>query len=122
MTIETKQIEGEIQNVRKDFKAIEISNEWFNFFNPNKELVKGDKVKIIYTEKKKEDKVFNNIKNVEIIKEARVIPVKAITLSDPLSSQDKNTIIITAKDLFINNPEYTLEEWIDRVKYNRIKL
>lgn len=56
-----EQVEGEIQTIKKDRKALTIENVWYNSFTEiNKEFNKGDYVKISFGQKGD----FNNIKSL----------------------------------------------------------
>ena len=91
---EIKTYQGEIQAIRKDFKAFEIENSWYNVFdNSLKDFKKGDNVKVEYVENKQ----FKNIKSIKLIE-----PVKTQNLipkqnKDILASQ----ILSYSKDIFI---------------------
>jgi hypothetical protein len=91
---EIKTYQGEIQAIRKDFKAFEIENSWYNVFdNSLKDFKKGDNVKIEYVENKQ----FKNIKSIKLIE-----PVKTQNL---IPKQNKDTlasqILSYSKDIFI---------------------
>lgn len=89
------EILGEIQNVRKDSKGIQINNDWYMFFKPNKEIKKGDYVSLEY----KENKGFKNIKNIAIVEEVKEI--KEVPNKPKLELTTLNTIIMCAKDIKI---------------------
>lgn len=73
-----KEIIGEIQNIKSNRKSLAINGEWFNSFTLIPDSInKGQTVKITYTEKKVDDKVFKNIRSIEQIK-------KDINSSEPL--------------------------------------
>jgi hypothetical protein len=103
--METKEITGTIQAIRKDFKALEINNEWFNFFKANSEFKKGNIVVISYSV----NQGFNNIKKITLteskpeIKELKSIP-----------NQTQNTILMNVKDIIIadlnNKTTFSREE------------
>ena len=59
-----KIINGEVQAIRKDRKAVEVLGNWYNSrFKVLDDIEKGDYIKIEFTE----NKGFNNIKSYEIM-------------------------------------------------------
>lgn len=106
------EILGEIQNVRKDSKGIQINNDWYMFFKPNKEIKKGDYVSLEY----KENKGFKNIKNIAIVEEVKEI--KEVPNKPKLELTTLNTILMCAKDIKISciNNHYPRIEYKDIVK------
>jgi hypothetical protein len=93
----TKEIEGEIQNLSKDFKGIQIENIWYSSFYVIDDYSKGDQVKITYAENTKDGKTFRNIKHIEKI-ENKVNEVK-----NKMSDSTLNTMIMTVKEVYLNN-------------------
>lgn len=100
------EIKGEVQAVRKDGKALQIENNWYQFFKPNKAIQKGDIVKINYTV----NKDFNNIKKLDYIEVEPEIK-KESKVSNPekpklkLDTTTLNTIIMSAKDIKVAHVE-----------------
>jgi prefoldin subunit 5 len=95
MEKEIKTYQGEIQAIRKDFKALEIENSWYNAFDSSlKDFKKGDNVKIEFVENKQ----FKNIKSIQLIKP------NITNASNPIK-QNKDTlasqILSYSKDIFI---------------------
>lgn len=95
--METKEISGEVQNIRKDRKAIQIENVWYssNFKAIPETINKGDNVLIKYTEKGQ----FKNVKSIEKldIEESEKAPEKRIKDSTAV-----NNLVMCSKDIFIN--------------------
>ena len=97
------EIQGEVQNIRKDGKALQIENEWYQFFKPNKNVKKGDYVSLDYTE----NKGFRNIKKIAVyekeVKEEvkQEIKPKVLDNEKKLDTTTFNTILMTAKDIKI---------------------
>ena len=93
------EINGEIQNLRKDRKALQIEGIWYNsnFKELDKDLKKGMNVLIKFT--KKGD--FNNIKSVEILDKPKLNLSKLSIFKKEISDTCKNCIIMTAKDFAI---------------------
>ena len=96
------EINGEIQNLKKDRKALQIDGIWYNsnFKELDKEIEKGMNVLIKFT--KKGD--FNNIKSVEILDRPKSNNgYRKILQGDKKEISDtcKNCIIMTAKDFAI---------------------
>ena len=91
------EINGEIQNLKKDRKALQIDGIWYNsnFKELDKEIEKGMNVLIKFT--KKGD--FNNIKSVEILDKLKsnILEKDKKEISDTC----RNCIIMTAKDFAI---------------------
>jgi len=99
------EIEGEIQNIRKDRKALQIDNEWYNShfkLIPN-DIQKGDFVKILFVIKND----FKNIKSVQVFKKAEIKSNKEI------NPQTFNSILMIARDLYIQRKDITIEEATD---------
>lgn len=111
--MENKIIEGEIQNIQQSRKSLTLNGLFFNSFTLIPEdIEKGSNVKITYNTKETKDKVFNNIKNIEIIKKV----IEEIKLSNEiaLTNQTLNTILMCAKDIQI--------AWIETAKANVIQI
>lgn len=90
------ELNDQIQNVRKDGKAIQIRDNWYNFFKPRLDIKKGMKVKLSYVE----NKGFNNIKTIEILENE---PIKELKILDIKEIDDKiaSMILSYSKDLCI---------------------
>ena len=110
----SNQVEGEIQSIRKDRKALAIEGVWYqsNFKLIPEEFKKGDFVKVTFNKKGE----FNNVKSIEKVKQ----DIKEDL--DILTSTDKNCILITAKDLYLDNKDIPLNEWIKEIKRLRENL
>ena len=64
-----KEITGEIQNIKPNRKSLTINGTWFNSFTLlDDSIKKGQNVKITYSEKEVDDKIFNNIKSLVQVK------------------------------------------------------
>ncbi len=128
---------GEIQNIRKDNKAIAILGNWYNSFKEIKDLKKGDNIKLIFTEKKLDNKVFKNIKSYELIEKTReqkeeirkdIARANALDILNKsfketeLTATDKNCIIMTAKDLAITFKDIPMEQWVKEIKRLRLNI
>jgi hypothetical protein len=86
---------GEIENIKKDFKAIQIEGVWYSSFKPITDLQKGQTVKLVYTE----NKGFKNIKTYEIIpKNKPTVITKEYNISDTTF----NTILMCSKEIYLN--------------------
>jgi len=107
------EIIDEVQNVRKDGKAIQIRNIWYNFFKPRLDVKKGMVVKLIYST----NKGFNNIKQIEIQREGEEGTKSKDSTNTPsrnplMPSDPKEALMLTSyiKDIFIavmnNSKEY----------------
>ena len=83
-----EQIEGLIERIRKDRKAISLgAGDWYNFYKPlNETFIKGDKVKITYSEKTVDNIVFKNANSMIKIKN-----------EEPLVEENKNNDKIKQK-------------------------
>ena len=89
------EIIGEVQNLKKDFKAIQISGEWYSSFKPLTDVQKGQTVKILYLE----NKGFKNIKTIEIIP---LNKPTVITKEYNISDTTFNTILMCSKEIYLN--------------------
>ena len=101
MKQEIKKITGEIQNIRKDRKALQIEEIWYQSnFNPIDESInKGDNIIIEYTEKGD----FKNIKSINFSQDnSEIIEAesKSIKLRD---STTINNLVMCSKDICISN-------------------
>lgn len=98
MEKDINEITGEVQNIRD--KAVAIENVWYNSFAKIKDIKKGDIVKIQYTKKESNNRIFNNIKNIEKVKnETNKITIESL---DKIDTTTLNTLIMTIKELYIN--------------------
>lgn len=100
MKKEIEYVEGEIEIMRKDRKALKISNKWIQCFKEiPTNFQKGDLVKISFIE----NKGFLNLKSIEKVSK----PLETKDFSDTV----KNCIILTAKDIYLaRKGEISLEE------------
>lgn len=89
-----KEITGEIQNIKKDMKGLQINNIWYSSFKVLDSYEKGQTVKITYTE----NKGFNNIKSIEVIPSVTVIKKESYNVSDTTV----NTILMCSKEIYLN--------------------
>jgi len=114
-----EQIEGIIQRIKSDRKALAIESEWFNSFKPlDSSIQVGQEVKLVYSTKGQ----FKNIKSIEQIKnETKELPQKN-RLNNELTTTDKNCILMTAKDLAIEFKSIPFKNWIKEVKDIRLSL
>ena len=114
---------GEIQSIRNDRKGLCILGVWYlsNFKKIDPSLNKGDKIKLIYDEVKKDNKVFRNIKSIELIKDSN--NVKESKINEVVYSQ----ILSYSKDLAIalmeNGKPQELDKIVDLMikEYKKIK-
>lgn len=90
---EVNSITGEVQNIRKDKKALQINNEWYNSkFKVLDNVNKGDKINLQY----KENKGFKNIVNYYI----DIEPLETINHSNnyelklPTPKETINTLVM----------------------------
>lgn len=89
---------GEIYSISKDFKSISINGNWYHAFKPIENISKGDMIQVFYSINKKDNKTFRNIKSIQTgIKE-----VKEEQSKDKLDTTTVNTIIMSVKDIIIN--------------------
>lgn len=104
---ELKFIEGIVQRVKDNKKAISLLGNWYNSFTVIENINAGDLVKLTYTIKGD----FNNLKKIEVIEKAKPI-VKEIKeeSTKEMTNQTLNTIILSAKDIQI--------AWINNAKDN----
>ena len=145
--METKKIKGEVQAIRKDNRAVEIENAWFNVFSSKtlENIHKADLVEIEYSENTKNGKTFKNLKSIklqepkwaeeinsnygdsqtDLVKQFDEVidKPKAIPCID-LDSTTKNMIMIVSKDLYLNDKQtkMTLNDWVTAVRELRLKL
>lgn len=104
--------QGEIQNIRKDGKAIAILGNWYNSFKEIKDLKKGDEITLIYNENKKDNKVFKNIKSYKLIEKVKQIESnKEIVISDT----GKNCILMQSVIIYLDRKDLTLSEIVKTV-------
>ena len=87
-----KEITGEIQNIKKDMKGLQINNIWYSSFKVLDSYEKGQTVKITYTE----NKGFNNIKDIELIDST--VKKESYNVSDTTV----NTILMCSKEIYLN--------------------
>lgn len=102
MKQETKTIQGEVQNIRKDRKAIEIEEIWYQSnFNPiSEDINKGDSVKIDYSIKGD----FKNVVKIEKVEDLD-------NDSDSKNSSSKYKISDTAKNcLLMQSVQHSLNK------------
>jgi len=97
---ETKEVIGEIQNIRKDFKAIQINNIWYSSFFVIDDFIKGDNIKLTYRENKKDNKTFLNIISIEKNKQEEKLNNEKIEIP----RETFNTLIIRLVNLY-NDPK-----------------
>jgi hypothetical protein len=104
MKQEIKEVIGDIQNIRKDFKALQVENLWYSSFILLDDFEKGDCVKIQYSENTKNGKTFLNIKHIEMV-EAKDLPLvqKLTEIQHEVSDTTLNTILMCAKEIHIYN-------------------
>ena len=134
-----EQFEGKLINISGDRKTLKAQNKesskTFRSFNPiNKEFSPSDYVKISYYIKEFNDKKFNNIRSMEIVKEdIPETPNKTETKIDYKISENKESkekiasmLISYSKDLYIalleNNKQVSLTSVVDDIltEYDRI--
>lgn len=128
--METLNITGEIQNLRKDRKAVQINNEWYNFFKGvSEEYKKGDYVTVNYSIKG----TFKNASKISIVEKKEPIPQvikythetqvnpkiqmsrEALSKNlDSMPNQTQNTILMNVSNIICRSMEegkaYTEEE------------
>ena len=115
MNKDFKEVIGEVQNVRKDFKAIAINNIWYSGFKVL-DFEKGDKVRIKYFVN---NKGFNNIEDIFLIEENKQFKSEIIsnlnkdTKSNEMSNQTFNSILINAREIFVSLRTISIEEATD---------
>ena len=100
MKQETKEISGEVQNIRKDRKAIEIEEVWYQSnFNPiSEDINKGDNVKINYSVKGD----FKNVVKIEKVESKNLDNEITVTEHKPIKdSTTINNLVMCSKDIFI---------------------
>lgn len=107
MENEIKSMNGEIKNIKRDGKAINVCGEWFNAFQTStlSKFNKGDIVGITYVQKNN----FNNIKTITLLESNNSTlepkPLDQVltpsNLPKGLDSSNKNTIIMCSKDIII---------------------
>jgi len=129
---------GDIKRIRKDRKAVDLGfDSWYQSFKEISQDFKiGDSVRIVFNENKVDDKVFKNIKIMtkikpEPVKEMiaydfkpkQIMTKEALGLNNELTPTDKNAILITATNIYLDKDNSdTLECCIERVKNIRLKL
>lgn len=110
---ETKEVIGEVQNIRKDRKGIQIEEIWYQSrFNLIPESInKGDVVLIKYSTKGD----FNNVVLIEKQNEIKKIETK-------ISDTTLNTLLLCIKDIHISN-KTSLKEITKQIleSYKQIK-
>jgi hypothetical protein len=89
------EVTGELQNIKKDFKAVQIEGIWYSSFKPLTDLQKGQTVKILYLE----NKGFKNIKTIEIIPQVKPVITKELY---NIPDTTVNTIIMCSKEIYLN--------------------
>lgn len=106
---ELKFIEGEIQRIKNDRKAVSLLGNWYNSFVViDKEINQNDKVKITYTVKGD----FNNIKKIEVLE--KIKQITEVKSTNEMSNQTLNTILMCAKDIQV--------AWIETAKANVVQI
>lgn len=101
-----KEIIGIVEKIKSNRKSLTILNKWYNsFILLPEELEEGDKVKIIFSEKEVDDKIFNNIKSVELIEQTEDIEEtkseKSIEVKPLRDSTTINNLVMCSKDVFV---------------------
>ena len=116
-------IQDEVQAVRKDGKAIEIKNVWYNFFKPNLNVKKGQIVKLSF----KVNKGFNNIQKFKILEKltelnnAGKLAIKPEINNDPkiirkLDNTTLNSILMVSATIFCSKKNVlTYEQVVENV-------
>lgn len=94
--METKEIIGIVQTIKENRKSFTINKIWYNSYIDLSEDIKiGSKVKVTYLPKKVNNKIFNNIKDIEII------GIEESEKQKFISDSTTNTLIMTATEIFI---------------------
>lgn len=91
---------GKIERIRKDRKGVSLGfDNWYNSKNIIPEMFKvGNNVKIVFIPNKIEDKVFNNIKIIEILPtDSETKQIKSIIIPN----QTMNTALLCTKDIIV---------------------
>lgn len=111
MTNQTKEVVGIVSKIKSNRKSLTINGTWYNSFTIlNEDLSEGDKVKVIFSEKAVGDKIFNNIKSIELIgSESKEIENKdnvkskesTETIKPLRDSTTINNLAMCSKDIFI---------------------
>jgi hypothetical protein len=126
--METQEIIGQIVEKGVDFIKLKKDNKTIkiNFRGKNEEIIKNIEVsesyKITYLDNIKDGFTYHNGKKVEpiLIKQEATcinkVPPQFSSSEVVLTPTDKNAILITASNLFIETKLGDLESWILRVK------
>ena len=109
-------IQGEVQNIRKDSKAIQINNEWFSGFKVLR-FNKGDNIEIEYFVN---DKGFNQIYSSKLL--PKEVKLDNVTTSNELTNTDKDCILLCAKDIYLDNKDIPLNELVKEIKRLRLSI
>ena len=92
------EVEGIVQNLKKDFKALQIENIWYSSFKPLKDIQKGMTVKLLYAE----NKDFKNIKTIEIIPQVKPVTELKNPIVREVPDTSVNTILMVSKEIYLN--------------------
>lgn len=119
MELET---EGKIERIRKDRKAVSLGfDEWYNsnFKLISEEFKVGDYVKIVFNEKKEDNKIFKNLKSMAKTKQE---PIKVTELDievkkKEIPNQTENTILMCVKDIIVKSIEQGKSYESDELTY-----
>ena len=124
---------GNIERIRNDRKAVSLGyGEWYNSFKEiSKDFNKGDYVKIVFNEKKVDDKVFKNLKSMVKIKKDITItqdkPKENQTNDSEIGiyqipNQSVNTVLMNVKDIITKEIECGTKYSPEEISVKIIKL
>ena len=122
MEIET---EGKIARIRKDRKAVDLGfDSWYNSFKELSQDFKiGDYVKIVFNEKKVDDKIFKNIKSMVKIKEVPKLETDKLMIAyDFKESKNKNNETVKPKFISDTTINCLVMQSVDYAKFTLLDL
>ena len=120
---------GQVQNIRKDKKAIQIKNEWFSGFNIL-DYKKGEELEITYFVN---EKGFNQIKDIKFLpishnelksdkKPNEIIASQLTSYTKDILNKLIESNLITTKEDFIRYSELISNNLIEQFNKFKVKL